>query len=114
MLTVPRLKNIFLRQPLNAAGDPMHTSAVQFKAWRKASRRMGWSIGDEEFDAVAQLPLPCITDEDRNQGFWEPLYFTVLAMTVRVVRTRCSRQSWPGYRQPGSQLSPFRDSNAAI
>ena len=69
MLTVPRLKNIFLRQPLNAAGDPMHTSAVQFKAWRKASRRMGWSIGDEEFDAVAQLPLPCITDEDRNQGF---------------------------------------------
>ena len=39
----------------------------QIKAWRKASRKMGWSIKKEEFEKIGEPPL--LTGNDRCEGF---------------------------------------------
>jgi hypothetical protein len=39
----------------------------QIKAWRIASRKMGWSITQDEFDTLETPPE--LTDESRGQGF---------------------------------------------
>lgn len=39
----------------------------QIKAWRKANKKMGWGIKNEEFEKI-QLP-PSLSEEERNQGF---------------------------------------------
>ena len=40
---------------------------AQVKAWRKANRRMGWGIGQAEFEAIG--PEPEISPTDRRDGF---------------------------------------------
>jgi hypothetical protein len=39
----------------------------QIKAWRKADRKMGWGITQDEFDMLESLPT--LSDENRRQGF---------------------------------------------
>jgi hypothetical protein len=39
----------------------------QIKAWRKANKKMGWGIQEDEFKRIRRPPE--ITDIDRNQGF---------------------------------------------
>lgn len=39
----------------------------QVDAWRKANRKMGWAISEDEFEGV-KAP-PALKDEDRIQGF---------------------------------------------
>ncbi len=43
------------------------TLQEQIKAWRKANRKMGWNISQDEFDR--QDILPSLTDGNTNQGF---------------------------------------------
>jgi hypothetical protein len=69
MLIMPRLKNLFLRQPPDVKMAPLLPVAVQIKAWRKAVRQMRWSISEGELADAAALPLPVLTDEERKQGF---------------------------------------------
>lgn len=40
---------------------------AQIMAWKKANKKMGWGIGQEEFDRIGQPPE--ITDQDRKDGF---------------------------------------------
>jgi hypothetical protein len=69
MLTIPRLKNLFLRESPDVEIDPTLPVADQVKAWRKAGRQMGWPISGRELDSVAAWPSPpALTDEDRSQG----------------------------------------------
>jgi hypothetical protein len=69
MLIIPRLKNLVLRQPSEGKMASILPIAAQIKAWRKAVRQMRWSISEGEFADVAALPLPVLTNEERNQGF---------------------------------------------
>jgi len=39
----------------------------QIKAWRKADRKMGWGITQNEFDTLKSLPT--LSDENRRNGF---------------------------------------------
>jgi hypothetical protein len=39
----------------------------QMKAWRKANRKMGWRITEQEFDNIEQPPQ--MTEADRRQGY---------------------------------------------
>jgi hypothetical protein len=39
----------------------------QIRAWRKANRKMGWGITDEEFDNIEEPPQ--MTEADRRQGY---------------------------------------------
>jgi hypothetical protein len=39
----------------------------QIKAWRKADRKMGWGITQDEFDMLEDLPA--LSDENRRNGF---------------------------------------------
>jgi hypothetical protein len=55
MLTIPRLKNLFLRQPPEAVIDPILPVKVQIKAWHKANRIMGWNIPEDEFEKQRTL-----------------------------------------------------------
>jgi len=43
------------------------TVQEQIKAWRKANRKMGWNITQEEFDKLVMIPS--LTDGEVNQGF---------------------------------------------
>jgi len=45
----------------------------QVKAWKKANRKMGWGISEEEFDRI--FALPPLTDEDRQRGYTEEALF---------------------------------------
>lgn len=40
---------------------------AQIRAWKKANHKMGWGIGQEEFERIGQPPE--ITDQDRRDGF---------------------------------------------
>ena len=41
----------------------------QLDAWRKANRRMNWSISDADIAAGASLRRPSLTEDDRRRGF---------------------------------------------
>jgi len=69
MLTIPQLKNLFLRTPPDLDCAPILDVTAQIKAWRKASRQMGWPIRDGEFDAAAALIPFSLTEEDHRDGF---------------------------------------------
>jgi hypothetical protein len=69
MLTIPRLKDLFLRESPYVDKDPILPVTVQIRAWRKAIRQMGWSISNGELANLAELPSPALTDEDRSRGF---------------------------------------------
>ena len=55
------------------AGDLILPMKEQVKAWRSASRIMGWEIADAEFDRLETLPL--LRDEDRIHGFTGAVLF---------------------------------------
>jgi len=40
---------------------------AQIRAWKKANKKMGWGIGQEEFDRIGQPPE--IIEQDRRDGF---------------------------------------------
>ena len=68
MLFIPRLRELFLREPPEVDRNPLLPLAIQVKAWRKAIRQMGWPISDEELADLATLPRPELSDEDRRSG----------------------------------------------
>lgn len=41
--------------------------STQIKSWKKANEKMGWGIGQEEFNRIGQPPE--LTDQDRKDGF---------------------------------------------
>jgi len=69
MLTIPWLKNLFLKEPPDVAGNQILPVAVQINTWRKASRKMDWGISEAEFDRAAALLPSTLTAEDRSHGF---------------------------------------------
>jgi hypothetical protein len=69
MLIIPRLKNLFLRQPPKVEIDPILPVEEQIKAWRKAAKRMRWPISEAELADLPSLQSPAMTGEDMNQGF---------------------------------------------
>jgi hypothetical protein len=68
MLFIPRLKELFLREPLDVDKNPILPVASQTKSWRKAIRQMGWPISDGELAELAALPQPALSAEDRHDG----------------------------------------------
>jgi hypothetical protein len=63
------LRNLCSKDQPKKGDKLILTLQEQIKAWRKANRRMGWSISDGEFDAAAKLLSHSLTTEDRSQGY---------------------------------------------
>ena len=62
-----RLQNMFA---INKNRDPpklILPVQKQIKTWRKACRKMGWRITEEEFKRVTNMPL--LSEDDIQQGF---------------------------------------------
>ena len=69
ILKMSWFQNLFSKGSTDIRRNPILPANNQINAWRKANRRMGWSISDREFDAAATLPPHSLTTEDRHQGF---------------------------------------------
>ncbi len=69
MLTMPWLRNLFIREQKEVWRSLILPVSIQIKAWRKARRKMNWGISEAEFDRVAALSPPSLTAEDRSHGF---------------------------------------------
>ena len=59
--------NIFGHTQQGEQDSPFVSRSKQLKAWRRASRKMGWDIPADEFDRCP--PLPEITAEERRWGY---------------------------------------------
>jgi len=68
MMHLFKYRNFFSKERADAGQSSIFPLKMQIKFWRKANRRMGWSIGDEEFARVAALRPVAMTDEDQRQG----------------------------------------------
>ena len=61
------LRNLFTEGRPKKGDELILALPEQIKAWRKANRKMGWNIPQDEFDMPDALPK--LTDEDRSKGF---------------------------------------------
>lgn len=61
------LRNLCSKGQPKKGDELILTLQEQIKAWRKANRKMGWNITQDEFDEQEILPLS--TDRSVNQGF---------------------------------------------
>ena len=61
------LRTIYSKGQSKMGEESILTVQEQIKAWRKANRKMGWNITQEEFDKLAMIPS--LTDGEVNQGF---------------------------------------------
>jgi hypothetical protein len=64
-----RWQRLFSMSPAPIRDNSILPIKMQIKAWRKAIRKMGWAIGEEEFETIEPLWLPPMTAEDSRQGF---------------------------------------------
>lgn len=62
-----RLKRPVFESTCEDIGDLILPASKQIRAWRKANRKMGWGIRDEEFHHI-QEPPP-MTEADKRQGY---------------------------------------------
>jgi hypothetical protein len=63
-----KFKNIFLKNK-SARNGQVLPMKEQLKAWRRADRKMGWGIDNDEFEKLATSSPPNLTHEDRMNGF---------------------------------------------
>ena len=61
------LRNLYSKGQPKKGDELILTLQEQIKAWRKANRKRGWNITQEEFDNLAMPPF--IADREVNQGF---------------------------------------------
>jgi hypothetical protein len=69
MSPLVRLRKIFAKNRPQGRGDPILPLPEQVSAWQRANRKMNWGIHGDEFEKLAALPLPPLTDADRLEGF---------------------------------------------
>ena len=62
------IHSLFLKNRPPNQGAVILPMKEQIKAWRRAGKRMGWSIDDNEFEVLEEYFLPYLTDNDRRQG----------------------------------------------
>ena len=55
------LRNLYSKSQPFKGGELILTLPEQLKAWRKANRKMGWNITQDEFDK--QEIMPSVADE---------------------------------------------------
>ena len=67
--------SLFLEDSPSNQGAVILPMKEQIKAWRRASKKMGWGIKNNEFEVLERLFLPHLTDNDRRQGFIGPVLF---------------------------------------
>jgi hypothetical protein len=68
MLTMTWFHNLFSKASKIRNRSILPTQE-QLDAWRKANRRMSWSISDGEIDTATTLRRPSLTEDDQRQGF---------------------------------------------
>ena len=68
MLTMTWFHNLFSKES-KIRNRSILPAQEQIDAWRKANRRMDWSISDGEIDAATTLRRPSLTEDDRRRGF---------------------------------------------
>jgi hypothetical protein len=62
------IHSLFLRNSPSSQGAVILPMKEQIKAWRRASKKMGWGIKNNEFEVLEKCFLPYLTDNDRRQG----------------------------------------------
>jgi hypothetical protein len=62
-----RLKNVFAINRNRDSAKLILPVQKQIKAWQKACRKMGWSIKEEEFKRITNMPM--LSEDDIQQGF---------------------------------------------
>ena len=58
------LRNLYSKDQPKKGDESILTLPEQIKAWRKANRKMGWNITQDEFDKQEIFPL--LTDGSVN------------------------------------------------
>jgi hypothetical protein len=63
------IHRLFLKGSPSNQGTVILPMKVQIKAWRQASKKMGWPIESNEFEIAEKLFSPHLTVNDRRQGY---------------------------------------------
>ena len=60
-------QNVFAILKDRDSSDLILSYQKQIRAWRKARRKMGWRIREEEFESIAEMPF--LSQDDIQQEF---------------------------------------------
>jgi len=63
------IHTLFFKADSENQKSPIISVKEQIKKWRQADRKMGWDIGNDEFEQLEISSPPALTDSDRAQGF---------------------------------------------
>jgi hypothetical protein len=61
--------NLFLKTRAQDPKPKILSIKKQIKNWRRADRKMGWGIGNDEFERLETFAVPLWTDNGRKHGF---------------------------------------------